>query len=83
MVIVNTYQYRPVTYYCRERVPLYRQTDMTSTTDTRDAPGRGERDDEAEYALLVLVDGDVLLYDRWNHRAWLQSDAPVPLSEAL
>ncbi|WP_254536145.1 DUF7331 family protein [Halomarina litorea] len=57
---------------------------MTPTTDSRDAVRRRDHDGEgALYAFLELVTGEGLVYDRRNHRAWVQSDAVVPLADAV
>jgi hypothetical protein len=38
------------------------------------------RDADERYAELRVRDGDVLIYDRHNNRAWLSSDGAVSLS---
>lgn len=35
------------------------------------------------YAAVSLADGELLLYDRDEEDAWLQSDAPVDLETAV
>jgi len=44
----------------------------TSTTSELDA---------APFPAVVLADGDLLVYDRDDHRAWIQSDEAVSLSD--
>lgn len=40
-----------------------------------------ELTDEIRAAELTLTDGDVVVYDPENPRAWVESDAPVDLEE--
>jgi hypothetical protein len=45
---------------------------MESQTDTAD---------DERYGAIETGDGDVVIYDRDNETAWLQSDTTVPLDE--
>jgi hypothetical protein len=38
--------------------------------------------DETTYAVIELVDGDVVIYDPDNAQAWIQSDRGVALAES-
>lgn len=48
----------------------------TANTDDADAPDDDPPDDRRT-AALELADGGLVVYDRRQHTAWLQSDAPV------
>ena len=54
---------------------------MSPTSHPRDAEPAPERADR-QYVLLELSTGDVVIYERLNHRAWIQSDGPVSLADA-
>ena len=50
-------------------------------TDNRD--GRREPDEEWQrYAELNIGDEEFVIYDRENHRAWIQSTVAVPVEES-
>jgi len=50
-------------------------------TDNRD--GRREPDEEwRRYAELNIGDEEFVIYDRENHRAWIQSTVAVPVEES-
>lgn len=38
-------------------------------------------DSERRFAELTLGDDELVIYDRENHRAWLQSDVAVQVEE--
>lgn len=38
-------------------------------------------DDRRRYAELTIGTGECIIYDRENHRAWIQSTVAVPVSE--
>lgn len=48
------------------------------TPDTRDVGGMAETG-SGEYAALHVEDESLVVYDRENHRAWIQSDLAVAL----
>ena len=50
-------------------------TDDRPTTDPVDEPP-----ETPLYAALELEDGDLVVYDEENHRAWLQSSRTVSLT---
>jgi len=48
------------------------------------APNRDDASESAKasrWASLELTDGDLVIYERDDHRAWVQSDTRVSLSE--
>lgn len=49
------------------------------TPDAHDAGGMEETVEEGEYAALHVEDESLVVYDRGNHRAWIQSDLAVGL----
>ncbi|RBI63861.1 hypothetical protein DMJ13_04920 [halophilic archaeon] len=60
---------------------------MTSSEHGSDDTAEETRDDvqwtrdaDERYVELQVRDGDVLIYDRRNNRAWLSSDGAVSLS---
>lgn len=59
----------------RESYSGYIHTTMppADTDDTTGLPA------EVRAAGLELTDGELLVYDPRNHRAWLQTDAPLDL----
>ena len=53
---------------------------MSPDTNDGAAAPPAEDDDVERYAILDLIDGGLVLYDRENHRAWVQSSTPVELA---
>ncbi|MEF8851179.1 MAG: hypothetical protein V5A44_03260 [Haloarculaceae archaeon] len=51
--------------------------DATDETNARTATSEGTR----RYAELNVGDEEFVIYDRENHRAWLQSTVAVPVEE--
>lgn len=52
------------------------------TTQTRDEPTASSDDTEpARYADIAIGDGESVIYDRENHRAWVQSTVVVSVDE--
>ena len=51
------------------------------TTDSTEAAATDDRP-ESRYAGIEIEGERLLVYDRENHRAWLQSDAAVPVADA-
>ena len=50
---------------------------------TDDTDGRREPDEEwRRYAELNIGDEEFVIYDRENHRAWIQSTVAVPVEES-
>ena len=50
---------------------------------TDDEDGRREPDEEwRRYAELNIGDEEFVIYDRENHRAWIQSTVAVPVEES-
>jgi hypothetical protein len=48
------------------------------------APNRDDASESAQvsrWASLELADGDLVIYEPADHRAWIQSDAAVTLDE--
>ena len=63
---------------------------MTNTHDDTDPRLDEDETDDAhdrpeapQYVSLDLEDGDVVIYDPDNHRAWIQSDGAVDATAAL
>ncbi len=51
--------------------------DRKMSTRSFDSPNDGGPDSEC--IVLELEEGDVVIYDPANHRAWVQSDASVEI----
>jgi hypothetical protein len=52
-------------------------------TEERPSVGTGGTDDaEQRYAAIALADGETVVYDRHNERAWIQSDVTAALADA-
>jgi len=49
----------------------------------REGEGESGRDESPQYASLDLEDGDTVIYDPDNHRAWIQSDEAVEAPTTL
>lgn len=58
-------------------------TDPRLDDDDRTATESEAESDAPRYASLDLEDGDVVIYDPDNHRAWIQSDVTVEAAAAL
>ena len=43
-------------------------------------PEKGPGESADRYPALEVADGEVLIYDRDEHTAWIRSDAAVPVS---
>lgn len=58
---------------------------MTTTDEPTDANPDDDPIEETtpESAVLVLETGEIVIYDSDNHRAWIQSDDAIVLSEAV
>jgi hypothetical protein len=55
-----------------EQMARYDRTMSTRTYDSTD-----DNDDEEKCIVLELEEGDVVMYNPDNHRAWMQSDSVV------
>jgi len=53
-----------------------------SESNHGDASGN-DRTEGPQYVSLTLEDGDIVIYDPDNHRAWIQSDLAVEATSAL
>ena len=53
---------------------------MAETDPPDDLPAPPELAPTDRFATLDLADGETVIYDRDNPRAWLQSDGAVPVS---
>lgn len=53
---------------------------MAETDPADDLPASRERVPDERYATLDLSQGETVIYDRENSRAWLQSDGAVHVS---
>ncbi|WP_338728469.1 hypothetical protein [Haladaptatus sp. DJG-WS-42] len=55
---------------------------MTSTTDPKrqDEP---PADDYLEYGQLKLATGEIVIYDRTNPEAWIQTDEAIPITASV
>ncbi|UPM42159.1 DUF7331 family protein [Halocatena salina] len=50
---------------------------------TRTYDGTNGDDTEQDCIVLELEDGEVVIYDPNNHRAWIQSDVAVEISSQV
>ena len=55
---------------------------MTNTND-RPAENADDPPETPLYAALELEDGDLVVYDESNHRAWVQSNRTVSLAACV
>ena len=53
---------------------------MAETDPADDLPATHERQQNGRFATLDLADGETVIYDRENPRAWLQSNDAVSVS---
>ena len=53
---------------------------MAETDPADDLPATHESHADGRFATLDLADGETVIYDRDNPRAWLQSDDAVSVS---
>ena len=53
---------------------------MAETDPADDLPAPPNASPSERYATLALTDGETVIYDRDNPRAWLQSDEAVSVS---
>jgi hypothetical protein len=51
------------------------------SSNPRDDTGNKSSDDRRRYAELTIGSDECIIYDRENHRAWIQSTVAAPIVE--